>query len=119
MVCSFSGTITTMTVATIEAPGIADAAEQQDRDEDQRVGEGVVVRRDEAADHAEQRAGDADQEIADHEGGDLPARDVEAEAACRGLVEPQRVEIEPDPGALQPPHQHERADAAASRLMTK
>ena len=93
-----------------QAPRIADAAEQQDRDQDQRVGEGVVVRRDEAADHAEQRAGNADEEIADQERGDLPARDIEAEAARRGLVEPQRVEIEPDPGALQPPHQNEGAD---------
>ena len=89
MVCSFSGTTTTMIGGDDEAPGIADAAEQQDRHQDQRIREGVIVGRDEAADHAEQRAGDADQEIAEHERGDLPARDVESEAACRGFVEPQ------------------------------
>src|SRR5581483_10743370 len=49
-------------------------------------------------------------EIAEQESGDFPARDVEAEAACRRLVEPQRIEIEPDPRALEPSHQHEGAD---------
>ena len=33
-----------------------------------------------------------------------------SEASRRGLVEPDRIEVEPDPGPLQPPHQDEGAD---------
>ena len=89
------------------APGIADAAKQQNRHQDERVSKRVVVGLHEAADHAVQRTGYADEEISEQEGGDLPAHDVEAEAARRGLIEPQRIEIEADPRALDPPHQHE------------
>ena len=73
-----------------------------------------LVGRDEAGHHAVQRAGDADQEVAEHEGDDLPARDVEAEAGRRGLVEAHRVDVEPDPGALEPAHQHERGHQTAA-----
>ena len=93
-----------------QTPGIANAAEQQDRHQEQRIGEGVIVGRNESADHAEQRAGHADKEITERERGDFPARDVEPEAARRGLIQPQRIEVESDPGALQPPDQDEGAD---------
>src|SRR2546430_1361977 len=60
--------------------------------------------------HAEKRAGDPDQKMAEQDPDDLPAREAQAEASRRGLVEPQRVEIEPDPGPLEPAHQHESPD---------
>ncbi len=41
---------------------------------------------------------------------DLPAHDIEAETARGGLIEPQRIEIEPDPGSFEPPHDNERTD---------
>src|SRR5664279_1859755 len=93
-----------------EPPGIADAAEQQDRNEDEGIGEGVVVRRDEASDHAKHGAGNTDEKIADQECRDLPAHDIEAETARGGLIEPQRIEIESNPGSFEPPHDNERTD---------
>src|SRR4029077_13222887 len=93
-----------------QPPRIADATEKQDRNENERVGERVVIGRDESADHAEQRASNADKKIADQKGRDLPACDIEAEAICSCFVEPQRVEIEADPGSLKSPYQYKGPD---------
>ena len=62
--------------------------------------------------------GQAGEEIAQREGGDLPARDVDAERGAGGLVQPHRVQGEADPGALEPPHQHERDRSQASATST-
>src|SRR5690348_17256416 len=73
-----------------QTPRIADAAQKQNRDEDERVGECVVIWRDKPANHAEKRAGYADEKISDQEGGNLPARDIDAEAAGGGLRSEER-----------------------------
>ena len=57
-----------------------------------------------------QRAGDSDQEIAHQKRRDLPAGDVEPETTRGRLIETQRIEIEPDPRSLKPPHQDEGDD---------
>ena len=107
MTWNFSGRITTKAAATATPHEIADAAEQHDRDQDQRIAEGEIVGRDEAEHVAVERAGGAGEEIAEREGEHLPAREIEPVAGRRDLIEADRVHAEPDPRAFEPPHQRE------------
>ena len=99
-----------------ETPRIADAAEEQDGNQNERVSKRVIVGRDETPDHAEQRAGNPNEKIADQKRSNFPAYSVETKAIRSRLIEPQRIQIEPNPRALEPPHnnkganQHEQAD---------
>ena len=106
MTCSFSGSTSTISARRQQAERIAQAAQDHDGHEDQRIAEREAGRRDEAGHHRVDRAGQADQEIAEREGEDLPARDVDAEDRGGGLVDAHGVEGQSDPGALEPAHQH-------------
>ena len=107
MTWNFSGRITTKAAATATPHEIADAAEEHDRHQDQRIAEGEIVGRDEAEHMAVGRAGGAGEEIAEREGEHLPARELEPVAGRGDLIEADRIQAEPDPGALEPPHQRE------------
>src|SRR5262245_55900210 len=93
-----------------QAPGISDSTKKQDGNENERIGKRVVIGRDKSSDHAKQRARDTDEEIADKKRGDLTAHDIEAEAIRCRFIEPQGIKIEPDPRALEPPHDNKGAD---------
>src|SRR4051812_5291473 len=98
-----------------QAPRIPDSTEKEDGDEDERLAEAVVVRRD-VPDHVRgHRAGHAGEEVPQREGGDLRPADRDAERGGAGLVEADGVERDADPRALHTDDEREREGSEDER----
>ena len=79
----------------------AHAAEHDDREDGRRFDEGEALRADEALAHREERAGEAAEEGAEREGGELGVAGVDAERTAGDLVLAQRLPGAPDRQAAQ------------------
>ena len=89
----------------------AHAAEHDDRQDRRRFVEGEALRADEALPHREERAGEAAEEGAERERGELGVGRVDAERAAGDLILAQRLPGAPDRQPAQP-QRHEIGDAA-------